>query len=251
MSQPFATLAVVLGGIDYGDSDRVITLLTRDRGKVPAFAAGARKSRRRFAGALEPFTVLDVRLSERRGDLLFLDSCSVVDGNGGLRDDLGRLAHAGHAIELCRELCRDREPHEELYDALVFYLGKLSVAEADPSELLAFELEVLGQVGFAPRFGDCAICQGPPGGALLFDPAHGGVLCGGCGAMAFPGALKVGVAALAAGARLQGLGPWRGGAIAEPGLRAEVRRMVRRFTHHCLGHLPRSLAFLDQMGIEG
>lgn len=251
MSESFAEQAVVLGGVDYGDSDRVIQLLSRGRGRVGAFAAGARRSRRRFAGALEPFTVLDVRLKEGRGDLLFLESCSVVEGHGGLRNDLARLAHAGHATELCRELCREREPHEELFHSLVGYLGELSRREADPSELLAFELEVLHQVGFAPRLGDCAICQGTLAGPILFDPAHGGAVCHRCAAMAFPGAFRIGEAALEAASRLQALGPWRGASIGEFALRAEVRRMVRRFTHHSLGHAPKSLAFLDQVGIEG
>lgn len=251
MSQPFADQAVVLGGLDYGDSDRVIHLLTRERGKLPAFAAGARKSRRRFAGALEPFTVLDVRLKEGRGEMVFLESCSVLEGHGGLRADLARLAHAGHATELCRELCKEREPNPDLFLSLVGYLGKLAVSEADPSELLAFELEVLHQVGFAPRLGDCAICQGSLEGPLLFDPAHGGVVCPRCRPMAFPGAFRIGADALHATSRLQAVGPFGGAAIGDATLRAEVRRMVRRFTHHSLGHAPKSLAFFDQVGIEG
>src|SRR5262249_37282659 len=56
--------ALVLGTLDYGDADRMVTLLTRSGGKLTAFAAGARKSRRRFAGALEPGTVLRARLVE-------------------------------------------------------------------------------------------------------------------------------------------------------------------------------------------
>ncbi|HEY0839497.1 MAG TPA: DNA repair protein RecO, partial [Vulgatibacter sp.] len=108
--------AIVLGVVDYGDSDRVVTLLTRERGRLPAFAAGARKSKRRFAGALDPFTRLAVRLSEGKGELYFLASCEVLSAHAGLRADLGRIGHAGYAAELCRELCREREPHPEIYD---------------------------------------------------------------------------------------------------------------------------------------
>ena len=59
--------ALVLSHLDYGDADRLVTLFTAARGKLTAFAAGARKSRRRFAGALEPFTLIQAKLVERRG----------------------------------------------------------------------------------------------------------------------------------------------------------------------------------------
>ena len=59
--------AIVLRTVDYGESDRVVTLLTAERGKLAAFARGARASRRRFGGALEPFTLLAVEARERRG----------------------------------------------------------------------------------------------------------------------------------------------------------------------------------------
>ncbi len=243
--------AIVLGSVDYGESDRVVTLLTRDRGRISAFAAGARKSRRRFAGALEPFTRLEVRLAERRGDLLFLASCQVRDGHAGLRDDLGRIAHAGHATELCRALCRDREPHESLYDLLAGYLAALCAQPARPEDLLAFELGALHHAGVAPRFTDCSLCGRNVEGAALFDPPHGGVVCDGCVAQAHPGALRAGAASLAAARALQRAGPFAGAAIDDPITRAQARKLVRRCTQQVLGQQLRSLDFLAQVGIEG
>lgn len=242
--------AIVLGTVDYRDSDRVVTLLTRERGKVAAFAAGARRSKRRFAGALEPFTVLSVSLSERRGDLLFLDACTVVEAHAGLRADLARLGHAGHAVELCRELCREREQQEPLYDALRAYLAALAGREAEPAALLAFELAALEHVGLAPRFADCTICGVVVEGAALFDPPHGGVVCRGCSGLAYAGAVQAQAPVLAAARALQARPPFAA-AIEDPRLRAEVRRLVRRFTHQVLGRNPRSLDFLAQVGIEG
>jgi DNA repair protein RecO (recombination protein O) len=251
VSAELATEAVVIGGVDYGDSDRVLTLLTRARGKVAAFAAGARRSRRRFAGALEPFTLLSVRLREGRGELSFLESCDVIAAHGGLREDLGRLAHAGHAAELCRELTREGEAHPELFADLVDYLGKLAGAEASPSDLLAFELRALAHAGFAPRLADCAVCGAQVAGDALFDPDHGGVLCASCAATAGRGALPADAAALAALRELQARGPFGGAGIENAGLRARARALVRRFTRHAIGRDPRSLEFLARLGIEG
>jgi DNA repair protein RecO (recombination protein O) len=251
VSAEIAATAVLIGGVDYGDADRVITLLTRERGKLAAFAAGARRSKRRFAGALEPFTLLSVRLREGRGDLLHLDSCSVLDGHGGLREDLARLAYAGHAAELCRELVRDREPHPGLFDDLVRYLGGLSRGAARPEDLLAFELGALAHGGFAPRLSECAICGEAVRGAALFDPDHGGVLCGACAGTAGRSALQADAAALDALRELAARGPLAGVDVPDAQVRARARGLLRRFTRHAIGREPRSLQFLAQLGIEG
>src|SRR5512142_1063854 len=116
MREPGTKLtAIVLRTVDYGESARVVTLLSRERGKVSAFARGARASRRRFGGALEPFTLLAAEVRGRSSsDLLGLESTAVVRGFGGIRGDLARIACAAYAAELARELVRDHEPNEEL-----------------------------------------------------------------------------------------------------------------------------------------
>src|SRR3954469_25355902 len=114
--------AVVLSTVDYGEADRGVPLFTLGRGKLTAFAAGARKSKRRFAGALEPFTLVRAQLCERRGDTFRLDGVDVETGFYAVRDDLPRIARALYCVELCRELTRDREPHPQLFSLLVEYL---------------------------------------------------------------------------------------------------------------------------------
>src|SRR5262249_60950580 len=105
--------ALVLGTLDYGDADRMVTLLTRSRGKLTAFAAGARKSRRRFAGALEPGTVLKARLVERHGSTVRLDAGEGLNAFPRIREELPRIARALYALELCRGLLREAEPAPE------------------------------------------------------------------------------------------------------------------------------------------
>ena len=154
--------ALVLGTLDYGEADRLVTLLTRGRGKLTAFAAGARKSRRRFAGALEPGTVLRARLVERHGSTVRLDAVEVVHAFPRIREELPRIARALYALELCRELLRDDEPAPELLSLAVEWLGRLDAGEAGPTSVLAFELQALALAGLMPRFDACALCGGPP-----------------------------------------------------------------------------------------
>jgi DNA repair protein RecO (recombination protein O) len=237
--------AVVLRTVDYGERDRVVTLLSRERGKLSAFARGARSSRRRFGGALEPFTLLAVEVTERGGDLGVLESASVERGFGALRGDLARIACASYAVELARELVRDAEPHDDLFVSLVAYLGALDDAPARPWDLRRFELDALRAAGLQPSLDGCARCGRPAGGAgLRFDPAEGGVLCAACAPTGGPGARAVETPVLEALRRLA-----RGeeaGAGEDDASRARV--LLGACVEYHLGKRLQSRRFLDEVG---
>lgn len=244
--------AVVLRTVDYGESDRVVTLLSLERGKVSAFARGARASRRRFGGALEPFTLLAAEVRARAGtELLGLESAAVLRGHGGIRADLARIACAAYATEVARELVRDHEPHQDLFDLLVAYLDVLDRAPARPAALRAFELGALGAAGLAPRLDACARCGGPldPAARVLrFDPGQGGVLCPACAPTAAPAAPLLSQVAAGALARLQREG-LAGGAAPIPGPAArELREALGAFLAHHLGRTLAARRFLDEVG---
>jgi DNA repair protein RecO (recombination protein O) len=248
---PGKLTAIVLSAVDYGESDRVVALLSRERGKVSAFARGARASRRRFGGALQPFTLVAAEIRERAGsDLLGLDSVSPLRAFGGIRGDLARIACAGYAAELARELVRDHEPHADLFDLLLAYLGALDAAPALPAALRAYELGALRAVGYMPSLDACARCGGPlPGERARFDPGHGGALCGACAPLAAPAAPWVSPGAQGALRRLQtgGLAAAAAEPLAPPEGR-EVREALTRFVEHLLGRRLASRRFLDEVG---
>src|SRR6185437_15228171 len=117
---------VVLGSVDTGEADRVVSLFSEERGRISAFAAHARKSVRRFGGALEPFTLVTAALVERRGDLYRFERAEILEPFTAIRDDLNDISRASYACELVREVCREREPHPELFGELVDLLFRFS-----------------------------------------------------------------------------------------------------------------------------
>ncbi len=246
--------AIVLRTVDYGESDRVVSLLSRERGKLSAFARGARASRRRFGGALEPFTLLEAEVKERPGsDLAVLESVAVTRAFGGIRTDLARIACASYACELSRELVRDHEPHAELFELLASYLGRLESAPARPWALRAFELGALRAGGLMPRLDACARCgralssQWPA--RLSFDPGQGGFLCGSCAPSAAARGLEAALETARALARLQE-GGIEAAEAEQPSLAAgtEARDLLSAFIEHHLGKRLGSRRFLDEMG---
>ena len=251
MTERLKLLAVVLRTVDHGESDRVVTLLARGRGKLAAYARGARASKKRFGGGLEPFTLVAAELSGRGGSeqLLRLESVAPERAFQAIRGDLARIACAAYAVELARVLTRDHEPHDELFDLLVDYLGRLDAAPARPATLRAFELAALSAAGFQPRLEGCARCGGPlPGGPVTFSPADGGPLCQDDAPQAGPGRLTLSAACLGQLARLQAGGLEAGEATLDPAVGREAREVLGRFLEHLIGHRLQARRFLDEVG---
>lgn len=240
----FIAEGIVCSTVDYGEADRLVTLLLAERGKVTAFAAGARKSRRRFSGALEPGTIIDAKLGERKGSSLRLEDAQVRRSFHHLRAELPRIARALHALELCRELVHEHEPHPELYAWLVAYLTSLDDGLADETSLVAFELGALARVGLMPQLASCAACGGDPGPTPGFDPVRGGVLCVRChpgaSGRGLPGGLLAELAAIQRGEAR----------VLSPDLRRRARQLLGRFIVHHVGKSLRSSEFLEQLGLD-
>jgi DNA repair protein RecO (recombination protein O) len=175
------TQALILAGRDLGESDRIITLLSRDFGRFSAVAKGAKRSTKRFAGTLELFSLVEVCAVDSGRELLHLDSCDLLEPYPALRQDVQRYAAACYLCELARELCPEREPVPEAFELLTHALAQLDAGADYPWRLVA-ELRLLALAGFAPRLEGCLRCNAEPSAqkTLRFFPGLGGVLCDSC-----------------------------------------------------------------------
>src|SRR3954466_13645935 len=186
MPAPVKTQAVVLRSIRYGEADRIVHLSTPHRGRGGAIAKGARRSRSRFGGRLEPFFRLDLVLHEGRGELLTVTAASTVDGYARLRADGRALDAAARACDAVGRLFETDEPHPEVFNLLCNELALLEGdhALATHANQLAFRLKLLLAAGFAPHLSACASC-GEQEHLSGFSGAAGGVVCSACEAGAF------------------------------------------------------------------
>jgi DNA repair protein RecO (recombination protein O) len=147
------TPAVVLRTVDYGEADRVVTLLCRDGGKRAALARGARKSTRRFGAGLALFGVGEATLSERAGaELATLETFHGARGFPHLMQDVAKMAHGGYACELVRELSPPHKEEPEVFALLVTLLDLLDMHPPRAETLRVFELRLLDAVGLRPSF---------------------------------------------------------------------------------------------------
>lgn len=176
----------------FGDSDRIVTLLTPGRGKLDAIAKGALRPRSRLAGHLEPLTHAEVLLAHGRS-LDIVTQAQAVEGFSAVRDDLDRLSLALYLLELADGFTVEHAEAGAVYRLLLIAL--LRLARGDGRQLVArsFELGLLGATGFRPEWRDCVACGEPVAPeAPAWSPLAGGVLCGRCRA-SHPEAAPIGV----------------------------------------------------------
>jgi len=249
--------AVVMRKVAYGESDLIVTLLTRDLGKLSALARGARRSSRRFGAALELFTVSSVQLRAHRSELWTLSSAETVTSYSHLARDVGGLAHASYGTELVRELCAPEQPDPAVFDLLIELYSALSKRGARADVLRAFELALLTGIGLAPSLDACAACgRSGSSGALdrgaLLDPARGGVVCSACA----PSSRAAGVRPLSPGARAILLAAQRADDLSLVELEqgddaAEARDAMLSLVGHHVGRPLRTLEFLGKLNRAG
>jgi DNA repair protein RecO (recombination protein O) len=182
------TDGIVLRARELGEHDRLVTLYTRDLGRLTAVARGARRVRSRFGAALELFTWGEVVGFQREGQALArLDHFDIRRPFRAIREDLSRLGQGARMVEAVARLTGERDPHPACFALLLRALRALDTGAPAGRVQLAFTLRLLDLLGFRPRFDRCARC----GVALAttgvsFDPGSGGVACGRCHPAAAP-----------------------------------------------------------------
>ncbi len=176
--------AIILRYTNYGEADRIVSLLTKEHGVCSAFARNARNSKRRFGGALQPFNRVRVLWQARRHAVMAqLAEIELLETATALVADLDALALAAYGCEIVAVLLPEEQPVSDVYDIVAAFLAHLPQAESLPTARLLLELRLLELAGLLPHIGHCASCwQSLRDEWLLYDAQRGGTLCGRCAA---------------------------------------------------------------------
>ncbi|HXZ79763.1 MAG TPA: DNA repair protein RecO [Terriglobales bacterium] len=170
--------AVVLRTYPLHEADLLVTFFTRAEGKVRGVAKAAKRSKRRFGGALEPLTCVRVYYEDReRQELARIDSCDVLDSPLATRVDYPRAAALGHVAEVLDELLPDREPNDAAFRLTVSVLSNLR-AGAIWMPLTYFDLWLVRLMGYLPDLSACTVCGRTLNGSrAYFHALADGLMC--------------------------------------------------------------------------
>ncbi len=178
-----STAATILKTYEYSETSKILRLLTPDVGLCSVIAKGARRTKSRFGGLLEPFTDGVATFYTKDGrDLHTLSEFELRRERQALGRELVRYAGAGLVTELALR-CAPAAPDPQLFRQLRHGLDRLVDEPGDVERAILEETwELIRCLGFAPSVEECTACSAdmPSGEAVAFDVAGGGVYCERC-----------------------------------------------------------------------
>lgn len=175
----YKTEGIIIRSVDYGEGNKIITIYTKELGKIGVMAKGAKKTKSRLAAVSQLFSH-GYFVFYHGGGLGNLTSGDIIDSFRILHQDIMKTAWAAYIVELLDKVTADREAN-----AFLFYLLHSALTligqDKDP-EIVAriFELQVLQQAGVKPVLDKCVMCHQEDNPGIAFSIKEGGMLCECC-----------------------------------------------------------------------
>jgi len=236
--------AVVLRTHKLGEADRIVTMLSRQHGKIRAVAKGVRRTASKFGARLEPCMVVDVQLYEGRSLDIVTQAESIGSYGAQISSDYSAYTAASVMVETADKVTDDSGSLQQ-YLLLVGALRSLARREHESSLTLdSYLLRSLSIAGWAPSFSDCAV-TGEPGPHSAFVVQSGGVVADG---VAPPGAPRLSPATLGLLAALLA-GDWQHADDSGENARVQASGIVSAYTQFHLERSLRSLQHVDRVPI--
>jgi DNA repair protein RecO (recombination protein O) len=171
---------IVLKSIDYGESDKILHILTKECGKLTCIAKGVRRSKKRDVN-VDLFSHSFFQMYKGRG-FYQVNQSERIDSNFGIREDIEKLSYASFVLEIVDLGLPEEEENERVFELLSKTLKVISEGDIDMRKLLvSFELKFVSFLGYKPELKRCINCGNTElKGANYISYSQGGVLCNGC-----------------------------------------------------------------------
>jgi len=236
---------IVLRSMDYGESNKIVTLLTKTNGKAGVLVRGAKKVKSRHSSLAQPFTYGEYQYFRTKG-LGTLNHGEIIESHHDLRMQLELSAYASYASELTDRIIQEEEPTGFHFEQLKAYLAALDEGKDPQIVTQLYEMRILALAGYAPELEECVSC-GNRVGPFRLSAHNGGILCGRC-VNRDPSAPALSEGAYKLLRLFKGMDMRRLGSIAvKPETKLELKRAMRLLMDSQLGLQLKSRNFLDQL----
>lgn len=176
--------AIVLFYRDYGESDKIVNFLSKENGKIHTIAKGAKKSKKRFLNALEPFTVLTIEFASNRNSssLYRLESASIVNSFPSIRSNYNSYLMASLSCELANLWTREHDRCTEIFELIKWFLDSLINEKILINKIFFLKQRLLQYGGCGIEYNVCVKCGKPvdKSSKWSFIPESGGFFCEDC-----------------------------------------------------------------------
>lgn len=171
---------IVLRETKFKDFDKILTIFSKENGKIKAIAKGARKTKSRILGSTQLFCYSDFVLYKGRS-FYHINQGEVLNSFYAIRNDLYKLAYGTYILEIVESGITEEESNKKVFLLLLKTLNILSMTEDDHLKLvLAFKVKFMSFIGFKPHIRSCVVCNKQLLGKIRFSIEYGGSLCEEC-----------------------------------------------------------------------
>jgi DNA repair protein RecO (recombination protein O) len=170
---------IVIRSMDYGESNKIITLFTRDVGKVGVMVRGAKKMNSKHSAITQLFTYGEFVFFKTGTHMGTLNHADILSSHHRLRADLMLTAYSAYMAEMVDRILTDNEPNPYIYEQLRAALD--GIEEGKDAQMIThlFEMKMLIQAGYAPNFDQCSSC-GTDTNYPRLNIQLGGLVCEHC-----------------------------------------------------------------------
>lgn len=168
---------LVIRSVLYKESDRIVSILTKEKGVVSARASGAAKSTSPFSYSTQPMMLCDFVLAKTR-DYYYLRDAEVIEPFQTVQEDIERLTAAAHLLEITSDICVDQESCRSVYPLLLHALYALTKKEKDYRLTVSvFEWKIPDLLGFSADLGICSCGENNSAQYGAFSFTHCRLFC--------------------------------------------------------------------------
>jgi DNA repair protein RecO (recombination protein O) len=176
----YTTDGLVIREIAVGENDKMLTLLTPDRGRISVVAKGARSLRSQVLSVAQLYSYGNYEIHEK-GEYKWLRGGSLIEGFFGLREDIDRLSLAAYIADIACELTGEDLPSIEMLRMTLNTFYAISKGQKSHALLKGvYELRAAGFSGFMPELAGCRYCKSDSSDRLYLDVMNGCCVCSDC-----------------------------------------------------------------------
>ncbi len=182
MAEIIKSQAIVLSSIRWKESSKIVSLFSRDLGKIKVIARGALRKKNPFGGKLEALNVAEVIISQKQSrELQVLTSIDVFKNFNAIRSDILRFPFAMAVLELLNQIFDDLQAETVFFDFTIVIIEQIAVAKQPQTVFWYFVLKLCSYLGFKPDFSICKSCSKTNFQRdVYFSAQRGGIYCYDC-----------------------------------------------------------------------
>jgi DNA repair protein RecO (recombination protein O) len=174
------TKGIIIREVNTGEADKIVTIFSKNLGKITGTAKGARRPKSKFVAGSQFLCYSDFVLYKGK-EMYSINSCDIIEPFYEIRNDIIKLTYAAHTVDIISDVIQENQPASKVLQLLLNTMHMLSKTDKNPELVIRiFEIRLMAILGYAPNVKGCMECGNEDISRISFSFKNCGILCGSC-----------------------------------------------------------------------